>query len=366
MSNSFIKKKLANNIEYKEVEPDQYRHELYTLHELESKGISEEQLIWKYEKNPYGKMRVWVAWDIDAQKIAGSFAAFKRKFIFKGKPINAYQQADAKIDARYRRQGLFKKLVEIINNDLKGENAYFHFGYTNKLSASAFKYFNNSKEIYHTKVLVFPNGLYNIFNKIWNTETKFCRLIILLGNPILKGYNRFIYTFQRNDCLFEQVLEFNEIPENLSYELCENHKLFPLRDKKFLEWKVCNSPHFIQPDLKAYWIIRNDEKIGYVILYLDKSRNVLKILDLLSTKPEVNLIPCFKSIKNYAIVRNYDAVITNISSQIYISAAKKSGFKKLNSVRCNLFLLNDKFDFKDINSDMFWYQSPLDRDNFYY
>ena len=67
----------------------------------------DEQLIWKYEKNPYGKMKVWSAWDRSEGKLAGSFSAFQRKFIQKGKVITVYQQADAKIDHRYRRKGIF-------------------------------------------------------------------------------------------------------------------------------------------------------------------------------------------------------------------------------------------------------------------
>ena len=130
---------------------------------------------------------------------------------------------------------------------------------------------------------------------------------------------------------------FDDLPEKWSFELAKQYQYFPLRDKKFLDWKVFAAPESIRKDLLVFWFLKGKERIGYGVFYHEKRRNRLKILDILCTNAKENLVDCFRAVKHFAITHRYDVVITNMSSNLYITAAKRGGFIKSEPVRCNIF-----------------------------
>ena len=353
----------THDYEFNLVSPDKFRKEITDILELKKEGISEDQFKWKYEMNPLGSTRVWSAWNKKTGEIAGVFSAFKRKFIYKDNILTVYQQTDAKVRGKYRRKGIFTRLINNMNLFLKNKGVLFHFGYTNIHSANVFSNFVISKELYHSFVLISINGTENIIRNQLNLKGIIANILISLTNPFVKIFNRIWQHYYKKEVVLEKLYEFDELPEKWSFETAKKHIFFPLRDKQFLEWKTFNAPLKIKKNILTFWFIKNNRKMGYCILINDRERNLLKILDINCEDFTSNLTTCFKTVKDFAITNRYDTVITNIASNIFIDSAKSAGFLKIKPVRCNIFFLQKN---PIANNKSFWFQSPIDRDNFYY
>lgn len=355
------------NFECKIIDPSQHRELLISLfEEAFGEKVSLEQFVWKYENNPLGKMKVWSVWDVDTGTLVGSYGAFKRYFIEDGDSVIAYQRADSMVKPSYRRMGIFTKMLKEMNKDLFDEGVLFQFGYSNDKSASGIRKFDNSKELYHSNVYVYVNGSENIINSYLKINGKFSKILIGVGTPVIRLYNWLNGYYRKNDVSLESLSSFNDLPEKWSYEAAKKYRFFPLRSKEFLQWKVINIPGKFKKNVLPFWMVRNGEKIGYCVLYKDRARNVLKIIDILCEDIEQNMRDCIIAVRYFAILNKYDAIITNVASGLYRESLKKSGFIQSKRIRCTFFPLQSDLDIKSSEEDSFWLQLPIDRDSFGY
>ena len=327
------------NFECKMIDPCEYRKLLLDLFEeaFEEK-MAVDQFIWKYENNPLGKMKVWSIWDKDTGVLAGTYGAFKRYFIHKGSIVTVYQRADSMVKPEYRRKGIFTQLLKEMNKFLSENGVLFNFGYSNDKSASGIRKFNNSRELYYSTVYVFVNGAENIVNSYLKIKGILSRILISVGTAIIRMYNMFCGYYKENDISLEPLKEFNDLPEKWSYEAAREHQFFPLRNKEFLQWKVIDVPKSFKKNLFAFWMIKKGKKIAYCVLYRDSTRNVLKLIDILCENIAQNMKDSISAVRYFAISNKYDAVTTNVASEIYSNAFETSGFIKNKAVRCTLHL----------------------------
>src|SRR4051812_47858028 len=70
---------------------------------------------WKFESNPHGKARVWVA--AEEGRIAGCYIWNPVRLLQQGTPALGAQSVDAAVDPDFRRRGIFTGLVEAAVND---------------------------------------------------------------------------------------------------------------------------------------------------------------------------------------------------------------------------------------------------------
>lgn len=356
-----------DNLQIRLINPANYRKELiYLITKVFGDEIDIEEFIWKYESIPYGQMQVWSVWDLDYQEMIASFSAYKRYFIHNSKIISVYQQADAVVSKDYRGRGIFSLLINEISEYARKEGALFHFGYTNNLSSKVMRKYEDARELYLSQVLVFLNGTQDIAQTYLRLKGLPCKIVSMLGTPIIRAYNYIRgYSKAHANCSLEPLYSFDDSPEEWSFNLARMHCFFPLRDKIFLQWKAINVPKNIAENLLLYWCKEKSKRIGYCILYLDRKRNIIKLIDLLSDGCE-NLKKCISALRCYSIQNNYDAITTNVASKIYMDALQSEGFIKVKEVRATIFSLGRSYLTDHGYNDNFWMQFPIDRDNFRY
>lgn len=115
----------------------------------------------------------------------------------------------------------------------------------------------------------------------------------------------------------------------------------------------------------ARWIEREGKRIGYCILFREPRRKLLKILDCILQEPESQLAPALHAIVRFGAAEGCDGVLTNVSSGLYKSALRASGFIPGRALRCNLLEGTHSFPLQSLD-ERFWLIMPIDRDHFEY
>jgi len=346
------------------IDPTEHREILFKLYcdIFQNDTITLEQFIWKYEENPFGKMKVWSAWNVDSGQMIAAFSAYKRQFVYKSKVVDVYQQADAMVLAECRGHGVFKHLINKMTEHVRQEGALFHFGYTNNQSGPIMKKYSIVREIHLSQVFVYMNGFETAANILFKSGGFFAKLSSALGTPLIRSWNTIRGHNKIGPVLLLPLTNFNNLSESWSFEVAKFHQFFPHRSRAFMQWRAIDIPKVIKKDILNFWCLRNGKKIGYLTVYCDHNRNVLKLIDHLCTNPVENMHTCLKALRQYAIQENYDAITTNIASQFYQKKMKQAGFMKIKSVRCTIFFLKpDVLPQAELEGD-FWMQFPIDRD----
>jgi len=355
------------NLVVRKIDPTEHREELLQLlEEVFGEKRDQESFIWKYERNPYGKMDVWSVWDQDTGMMVAAFSAFRRFFIYNLKPVTVYQQADAIVKSCYRGKGLFSLLINKVSEHATGEGAHFHFGYTNDLSSSVMRKFPDARELYVSSVYVFLNGTEDLSRTYLKLSKLPYKCVKYLGTPLVRAYNHLRgYSTEPVSYSLKPLSAFSEYPEQWSFDMARDHQYFPLRDEKFLTWKAIDVPDAFKRDVVVFWCMQKVSRIGYVVLYRDESRNIIKLIDVLSDNIH-NLRKCISLVRCYAMKHNYDAITTNAASRVYSEALGKEGFIQVKKVRSTVFPLRNSVSSECRFDDTFWMQLPIDRDNFEY
>ena len=358
---------MIDNIEFRMIDPFTYRRELMDLYQKALKGdINEEQFIWKYGNNPQGKMLVWSAWDTNNSMLIGALSAFKRKFIYQQKLVTSFHLADGMVDEEYRGKRIFRSLFDSMVEHLSDEGSLFLMGYPNDLAAPKYRKYELCRELFLSHVYIYFIGCNNIFTSVFNRKVKCLKYFIQFCTLTVRSFNLIFKKYAGSNIIMEPVKSFGTLPEQWAFEQSKNYLFFPCRDNEFLQWKTIDVPNRIKKDLFVFWFIKNSDKIGYIVLYRDKKRNLLKIIDILCADQPDNLKECLAAVRCYAISKQFDAITTNQSSELLDKALRSLGFFKCKSVRAIVYIY-DKNILRNIKLDgQFWYQLPIDRDNFMY
>lgn len=356
-----------SSLEYNLIDPSTHREEINNLfEEVFKERIAKDQFVWKYEKNPLGKMKVWSVRDGNTGNLVAAFSAYKRHFIHQGEIVTVYQQADGMVKAELRKKGVFRQLSLEMADLLRGEGALFILGYGNEGSASVLRKLENVKELYLSSVYVYLNGVQNLMDRKFTLKGRLGQCVTAVGTPLIKTYN-FLCGYRRKSEIELEPLEvFGNLPEDWSFELGKKHIFFPLRDKGFLNWKALEVPEVIKKDVFAFWCVKGGKKVGYCVLYRESRRNILKLIDILCRDSVEDFVGSLRAIVQYGIHNSYDAITTNVASEIYGNALRSVGFIKSIPVRCLLFFLRPELLRKLFFDGLFWVQLPIDRDNFDY
>ena len=355
-----------HSYEYKFIHPAKYRGEIMELyHNVFGENVSIDQHIWKYESSPIAETKVASVWDTDKNKLIATLSAFKRHIIHNGKIFTAYTYGDGMVRPGYQGQGIYRKLFDFMNASNNEDGAILWMGYPNDQAAPIYRKYENNLELYSTKVYVFLNGTKNITSFIKFRGIS-AMILIHIGTMLIRVFNYLMGYHKSYDMILRPIDTFDDLPQKWSFEIAQEHQFFPLRDRLFLDWRVKNAPVPIVHDLLSFWIMKENKRIGYCVLYQDRRRNVLKLVDLLCENPKKNLKGCLATIRSYAISHLYDAITTNVASALYGKAMWATGFLKIRPVRSTVFFFNQEL-FRDVVADdTLLFQMPIDRDNYDY
>ncbi len=356
-----------SDLEYRFIEPDEHGEEMIALYrKVLGAEITREQYAWKYEEIPLEKMRICSAWDRDSGGLVGALAAFRRHFIRGGEIVVAYHLADAMVDARYRGQGIYRKILEMMMDFIGGEGALFWLGYPNDTAAPIYRKYENSEELYLSRRFVFMNGCSNLAFNYLKLRNPFNKRVASAGGPPVRLYNRIRAYGRKSGLILKPVEAFDDRVERWSFETARDFQFFPLRDAEFLRWKAIDVPAVIKKDLFTFWITNDGSRIGYCVLYRDIKRNILKIIDILCENPGRNLGSCLDAILGFAISRRFDTVITSVTGDLAGRRLKGTGFIELKPVRSRVYFYDEETWRNARYDGSFWYQTPIDRDNLFY
>jgi len=335
---------------------------------VNSRVIAGENFDWKYRQSPLGDMAMWVDRHAETGRVIGSYGAYPRKFLFQGEVIVVYQRADSIVDQEYQGQGIFRALVAQMTRDLKNEGVHFHFGYSNDLSSRVHQKFTEAREMFESLVYVLPNGTATLSARV--LSPRFRRVVtpfLPIISAVFKSRNHIKRLFQKASYQLVAAGDFTDIVVDWSRSNAKSYVYFPVRDYDFLRWKVFNTPADVMKNVRAWWLEKGNQKIGYVVTYEVPETGQVKIIDFLCNDLERTVVESIASIRNYFVEQGVDFISSNVAGRIHQDAFRKSRFMQSGKARCYLYILNETaVDPTSVTDGNFWYQMPIDRDNFSY
>ena len=359
---------INSNLELRILVPGEHRRALVALYrEVLSGIVDEEQFRWKYETNPLGPMKVASYWDTSSGELVAAFSAYPRAFLHDGTIVRVFQGADAMVKSSQRGQGLFGKLTDALSDVVRAEGGLFHFGYPNDQSGPIFRRRSDSRVFAVSNAFAFVNGSKDIAATYLGVDGWRARVIDGIGTPLIRSLNLVRGFGRRTPLRLEAVEQFDNSSEAWSRELGRHLRFVPYRDGPFLQWRGLEVPAAQRADTLPFWICEGQERLGYCLLFQDTKRGVLKLIDLLCADPTRNLVRCLELIRWFVIDGGFDAVTTNMSGNLYQAALKRAGFLQVGPPIAGYVVfvdteLADRYPF----DGAYWYQAPIDRDNFAY
>jgi hypothetical protein len=351
------------------VEPGPHRQALLALYqEVLQEGVTEEQFRWKYEQPSCGPMVVAGAWDAtpNGPKLAAAFSAYPRRFLHRGRVVTVFQDADAMVDAAYRGRGLFGKLTDLLNAEVGRAGAPFHFGYSNRQSSPLLARREDVRILRISKSLAFPVGFRNAASEYLHLHGVVARATTAAGEAVVAAWNLMRRHHRSGGLTMVPVESFTDEPVAWSHENAAHYSFFPLRDREFLQWRTIDVPARLRGDTQAFWFTEHGRRVGYCVLYSDRTRNILKVLDVVCERPKPTLCRCVAEIRAHAIRSGYDAVTTNIAGDLHQGAFVKAGFWPVASIVSYAIITDPELMAAETCDGRFWLQMPIDRDNIDY
>ena len=323
-----------------------------------------DQLVWKYLETPKeNDVTIWAACSNDGEVLAMT-GTLARHYFHDGKPYTAHQLSDSFVKKDAQRQGIYQRFINHIITELNEINSKFLFGFTNDRSSGALLKINNSIELYGNKVMVLPLGGKNLSSYLPNKLEWFFQPAI---NISVKGFNWINRLGKTEDDLrLETIINMDDLPERLCISNSFHYHIYPKRSALFLNWKAMKVPQSIENQTYRFWFLDGEDKVGYCVLYDDKKKNRLKIIDLVCTPEPSVMRRAISAITNYAKNGDFDLIMMIVSGSSYVKTFKKSGYFQTRNVRCSLIAINESKQSIEEAGDDFWYQAPIDRDNFHY
>jgi hypothetical protein len=149
--------------------------------------------------------------------------------------------------------------------------------------------------------------------------------------------------------------------------LTKGARLLPIRSTNFMRWKVFESPAYRDGSLRMY-SLHDGCTEGYVVLYHETSRNLLKIIDLSLQPASRGLYTRLTAaLISHAISAGVDAIVCNVVCDEHAEGLRSAGFFERARARMTYFPLlaqapipRNQFD------SSFIFQTAIDRDHWYY
>lgn len=182
---------------------------------------------WKFEQSPYGKTILACAFDDGI--VAGCVAYGKGLVRYQNKDWKCALSYETFVHPNYQGQGLFKKLIDLAENEAKSQGIPFLYNFPNSNSLTGFRHMGwtcrNDVEQYRLKITRFVHVLMNY-------------------KDLKKG---FVPNVSNLD-------EIKVIPlDDVGVEKADSNTILPIWTKEYLQWRFFTFPN------REYFVINNPD-----------------------------------------------------------------------------------------------------------
>lgn len=211
---------------------------------------------WKFEKSPYGKAILACAFD--GETVAGCVAYGMGKISLQNKEYKAALSYETFVHPNYQRRGLFKKLIDLAEEEAKSQGVSFLYNFPNSNSIQGFRHMG-----------------WICRNDIEQFRIKIVRPISTLTHllDLKKG-------FEPNPSNLEIIR--NEKLDDTILDGIDSQIIVPVWTKEYLRWRFFTYPN------REYYVI-NDEDVFSIAMIGKRGRlKNAHILCILSKKRSIS------------------------------------------------------------------------------
>jgi len=286
------------------------------------KTESKQHWQWEYLKNPVHSISIKLAWNNG--NLIGQYSANPLVVWANGQEVMAALSLDTMTDPDYSGMGVFSETAKSLYDDLVEKKFAFIYGFPNSKSISVFLKYLGWQIISPPPILVCPLDV----GPFIRNKTKSDLLGSLVGKatkPLLKLFHNHSLRDNNNHIEIRMEKKIDLWANDLWLRCCNQHKIWIVRDYKYLSWRYDVRPES-QYNIFSAWV--NNKIVGYVIT-TSQTRdegNICFILDILADCKVSGVVEkLLVTVKNQAIENN-DALI---SSMAMPSSVYRKVFRKL-------------------------------------
>jgi len=259
---------------------------------------------WEFQHNPASPISIMLGWH--KQSLVAQYAVNPVAFWSQGEVFNAALSLDTMTDKNYSGQGLFQDTARLLYNDILKKGLSFVYGFPNSQSIHGFLKYLGWQEILAPPIFICPLDLGPIFKDKLKSES-LGKMVSKISKPVLGVINSFFS--DKDNIRIRKEKSFNIWADKL-WQKCRNqHKLWIVRDYKYLSWRYDIRPESQYTILTAW---DKDEIIGYIITttQLRAEGRICFILDVLS---DISINGVTEALINSVVklcINNNDAMIS--------------------------------------------------------
>lgn len=209
---------------------------------------------WEFLENPADGLFVQLAWDGD--KLVGQYTASPVYMYADGRNITAALSHDTMTDPEYARLGIFRNTAEALYADQKKEGHFFIYGFPNRNSIHGFIKHLQWQRIMTVPVHVRPIRMIKNISRYLSAGMRVSQKEESILNVASLPYDKSgVYNLRIEK-------EFGNWADEL-WKSCRNqHRLWVVRDRNYLNWRYVLKPEN-QYNIVSAW--EDDKPIGYVV-----------------------------------------------------------------------------------------------------
>ena len=282
-------------------------NELYNGYYAERRPL--EEALWLYAANPNGAAVIYAAFD-EAGKLAGMRPSIPYRVWWRGQERTAYKVADALVDPRHQRRGIFSRLVR--NACEWAEQAgYPMISLPNENSLAVY--------VRHASLQVMGDSVTVAKPLAWIPYARYLasRQPARAPAQLSQGPRSMTEGPISLTCVDRFDHDFTEIQD----ELVRKGLSFTVRTRPFLQWRYFGSP---VRKYRVALVFQSGELRGYVVIRTFGA--VAQIVDFF-VHPDADLVRSFRLTAKWAKAMGAIAIhFSCAGNALYTSAAMKAGY----------------------------------------
>lgn len=287
------------------------------------KTESEQHWRWEFLGNPVKPISIMLAWDGD--RLISQEAANLLRVSVNGAEHLGLLIFDSMTDPEYKGLGIFTETAKSLYKCQAEKGYEFVYGFPNANVVQA-----RIKKLDWDIISPMPIHIRPIdvgpFVKNKTRNALLGTLASKVSKPLL-GFPHNLISIPDNSIEIHQLKKFDKWADELWLRCCDQHKLWVIRDFKYLSWRYDMRPES-QYNLFTAWV--NNEIVGYVIT-TSQIRNEGKVCFILDILADINVNGAIEALLKNVInssIKNNDALISAVLMpvSVYRSAFHKFFF----------------------------------------
>jgi len=277
---------------------------------------------WEFLKNPVDGLFIKLAWDGD--KLVGQYTASPVQMYANGSNFTAALSHDTMTAPQYGGLGIFRATAEALYTEQKKAGHGFIYGFPNRNSIHGFEKYLNWRRVMSAPVHVRPlNFTKYIFNKLAGRKN-----YQVPEKNIAMCMKKTFSETKSGEYRLTIEPEFNDWADDLWMRCQNQHYLWVIRDKTYLNWRYVERPesNYI---IITIWLEK--KTVGYAVIDLVEKEfgSTLFVLDYMV---DLNFKKAGETLIKYIVK------IACNSGALFASVLLSPGSKYRNLFRRHLFM----------------------------